>query len=262
MPYEAEANSLTPALIIYLLDVSASMEQLLEGATRISIVNQALETVLKRTARLSLKGTQIAPRYRLAMIAYSDQPMDIFGEIKPINDVIALGRPMLQTFDATNTYAAFEVAKELLEEEIPRTRGLKNHPAPMVCHLTDGEYNGNDPEPLAHEIMNMATPDGNVLVENIFIGPDLLKRPVGNAREWSGITSASELNNDYGRQLFAMSSALPPSYAAVMQRAGFAMQPGARMLIPGVSRELVELAFAMSGATPVGDAPRLAAARG
>lgn len=261
MPYEVEANSLTPALIIYLLDVSASMQNHLDTAPRINIVNQALESVLRRMARLSLKGTVIAPRYRLAMIAYSNEPMDILGEVKPIDEVIKMGRPMLQTFDQTNSYAAFEVARDLLKQEIPNTQGPRRHPAPMVCHITDGEYNGQDPEPIAREIMAMTTADGNVLVENVFIGPDLTDRPITDAQAWPGITDASQLRSDYARKLFGMSSALPATYASVLQRAGFNMQAGARMLIPGVTRELVELAFAMSGATPIGDAPRLGSGR-
>ncbi len=262
MSHEVPATSQTPALIIYLLDVSASMNQDFEGSSRITVVNQALEAVLKRMARLSLKGAQIAARYHLAMIAYSDRPMDILGAVRPINEVIALGRPVLQTYDATDTCAAFEVAKKILEAELPRRRGLYKHPAPMVCHLTDGEYNGSDPAPIAREIAEMQTDDGNVLVENIFIGPNLLAAPIADPHQWPGITDPSQLRSPYARTLFGMSSALPESYASVIERAGFQMRAGARMLIPGGNRELIELAFVMSGATPVGDAPRLMAAHG
>jgi hypothetical protein len=252
MPYTVEASSASPALIIYLLDVSRSMNELLDGTPRITRVNQAIEKVLVRMARLSLRGDRIAPRYRLAMIAYSDTPMDILGGVRPINEVVELGKPVLQTVNATNTHDAFVAARDILRDEIPRARGLTRRPAPMVCHLTDGQFTGDDPEPVAHEIMGMATDDGPVLVENVFIGSDLLERPVADISAWGGVASQDELSSAYAKKLFAMSSELPDSYAATMAREGYAMRAGARMLIPGVSRELIELAFAMSRATPVG----------
>ena len=55
-------------------------------------------------------------------------------------------------------------AERLLKAEIGN---LQDSPAPLVCHMTDGEYNsGGDPEPIARSIMQMSVPDGNVLVEN------------------------------------------------------------------------------------------------
>jgi hypothetical protein len=47
-----------------------------------------------------------------------------------------------------------------------------------------------------------------------------------------------------------MSSPLPESYAEIIEQEGYSLKSGSRMLIPCNSRELIELAFAMSGATP------------
>ena len=81
----------------------------------------------------------------------------------------------------------------------------------MVCHLTDGQYTGSDPEPIAAEIMGMGTKDGNVLIENIFVGEQLTKTPIADPKKWEGISTASELTDDpYVEKLFRMSSSLPP----------------------------------------------------
>jgi hypothetical protein len=47
-----------------------------------------------------------------------------------------------------------------------------------------------------------------------------------------------------------MSSSLPDCYAEAIQEDGYRLQPGSKMLFPAASQELIELAFAMSGATP------------
>jgi hypothetical protein len=120
----------------------------------------------------------------------------------------------------------------------------------MICHLTDGEYNGEDPEPIAREIMQMHNDDGNVLIENIYVGPGMSTKQILDIESWPGIHSENELTNDFARKLFRMSSRLPPSYTTVIEREGYSLQAGSRMLIPCASKDLIELAFTMSGATP------------
>jgi hypothetical protein len=247
MAYTTLATRTSAALVIYLIDISGSMSEPLDGAPKIDHVNQAIEKILKRMVQRSTKGEIIAPRYRLAMIAYSDQPIDILGGIQSIDVVAKRGKPKLTTDTTTDTAAAFLMARDMLRQELPNLNGC---PAPMVCHLTDGQYTANDPEPIAREIMQMSNDDGAVLVENIYVGPDLTKQPISDINNWPGIMDASELNNQYAQKLFNMSSPLPPGYAEVIADDGYRLQPGSRMLIPGTNKELIELAFAMSGATP------------
>jgi uncharacterized protein YegL len=249
MPYEAVATSRTPALVVYLLDISGSMARPLDGSARIDHVNQALKQVLERMVQRSTKGATIAPRYHMGMIAYSDTPDDILGGVRTIAEVAQLGNPTLSVSAATDTYAAFAMARDMLRRHLCGN-GERRNPAPMVCHITDGEYTGSDPEPVAREIMQMHTADGPVLVENIFVGQNLTTTPIRDPRAWPGVSDASELADPYARKLFDMSSPLPPSYARVINESGYGLRAGAHMLIPSGSRDLIELAFAMSGATP------------
>lgn len=118
------------------------------------------------------------------------------------------------------------------------------------CHLTDGQFTGKDPEPLAHEIMQMSNSDGNVLVENICIGSDLTTTPISDIESWPGIRDILEVQDTYAQKLYRMSSFLPAGYAAVIAEEGYGLKAGSKLLLPGGNRALIELAFAVSGATP------------
>ena len=36
---------------------------------------------------------------------------------------------------------------------------MQDHPAPLICHLTDDRYTGRDPEPVVRAIMRMRNMD-------------------------------------------------------------------------------------------------------
>ncbi len=246
MPYGIKATRQTPALIIYLIDVSGSMTDLLDGASKIAHVNQALRQVFERMIQRSLVGEQILSRYEVALFSYSDKVVDIFGGPRLLQQVVDIGIPEFTANEATSTYEAFAVARDLLVREMPRLAG---RPAPLVCHLTDGEHSTADPEPMVREIMGISTSDGNVLVENVYLGADLTQTLIRDVKGWPGVGSLSELKDPHAQKLFRMSSPLPPSYAEVLATQGYRFAAGNRMLIPGTRPELVELGFVMSKAT-------------
>ena len=248
MAYDLLATSQTPALIIYALDVSGSMSSGLKGHTRIDVVMDALSATLQQMVFRCTKGGQISPRYRIAMFAYSDRVYDILGGVMSIDQVANLGVPNLSTMRATSTDLAFTAVENLLNQELPN---LNNCPAPLVCHMTDGEYTGADPEPIVRRIMALGNSDGNVLVENIFVSDDLLGEKIPDPMKWQGITNNTKLTNEYAIKLRSMSSTLPESYRIMMAESGYHITPGAAMMLPGMSPELVEMGFVMSMSTPV-----------
>ena len=248
MPYEVLATARTPALVIYLLDVSVSMNQPLGTRRRMDVVMEALTAALRQMVFRSTKGGRLSPRYRIAMYAYSDRVYDLLDGVKTIDQVAHLGVPELSPMRTTETDRAFVQAERLLEAELPNLRAC---PAPLVCHMTDGEYTGDDPEPIARRIMAMAVPDGHVLVENIFISDSILENPVGDLSTWPGITLDTSLGNDYAQKLRQMSSTLPESYRTTLLEHSYRLSAGTMMLLPGMSPELVALGFQMSAATPV-----------
>jgi len=250
MPYEILATSKTPALIIYMLDVSGSMSEKLGSKRRIDVVMEALEAMLKQMVFRSTKGGRVSPRYRIAMYAYSDHVYDLLGGIKTVDQVAQLGVPELSTMRSTDTARAFAQAEKLLQQELPN---LSHCPAPLICHMTDGEYTGSDPEPVVRRIMSMRVPDGNVLVENIFISDNILDKPVPDPYRWEGVRPSTKLRSDYARKLRAMSSPLPPSYRAMMREHNYEIADDAVMMIPGMTPELVQMGFVMSMSTPISE---------
>ncbi len=248
MAYTAVATSTTPVLIIYLLDISGSMSQPLGDRKRVEIVSDALQEIALEMVARSTKGEIVSPRYRLAIYAYESTVHDVLGGIRTIDQFVRDGVPEFGPRGGTNTAAAFLAAEQLLQQELPYMQG---HPAPLVCHMTDGEYQGDDPSPIAQRIMNLSTSDGNVLIENIFISDKILRTPVAEPDKWPGLVNEADLANDYARTLLRMSSPIPASYLNEMQEFGYQLQTGAPMLFPGQSRDLIRMAFTMSGATPV-----------
>jgi hypothetical protein len=244
--YETMATTTNPALVVYVLDVSASMNQKLGAKRRIDVVVEALRAALTTMVHRSTKGLSIRPRYRLAMFAYSDHVYDLLDGIKTIVEVAAMGTPELSAMRTTDTARAFAQVEQLLLNELPR---LGACPAPLVCHITDGEYTGDDPEPIIQRIMELAVPDGNVLVENIFISDRILPDPIVDVRQWPGVLPSTNLTNEYAQKLRAMSSTLPESYRQMMEESSYRIKPGALMLLPGLNPEMVAMGFQMSAST-------------
>lgn len=248
MSYETMATQRTPALIIYLLDVSGSMGRKMGEKRRIEVVMDALSVALRQMVFRSTKGGRMSPRYRIAMLAYSDHVYDLLGGIKSIEEVAKLGVPELSPQRLTATAKAFQQAEKILKEQLP---SLQDCPAPLICHMTDGEFTGDNPEPVVKRIMEMSVPDGNVLVENIFISDNILNETIENYEYWPGITPATKLDNEYAQKLARLSSPIPESYRGVMVEFGYHLGEDAVMLFPGNSPELISLGFQMSAATPV-----------
>lgn len=249
MPYSRSATGITPAHIIYLIDVSGSMVKPLDKKPKIDHINTAIKRSLRHMIQRSITGDIVAPRYKILMIAYSDNPMMVTDGFAGIDEFAKSGRfPELIATNGTNTRAAFCAAYEILQELLPQ---IPDHPAPMVCHLTDGRFaeETGDPEPIAKEIMALSNEDGNVLVENIFVDTNLTIEPIVNIKAWPGITGVSQLSDVYAKKLFSMSSILPESYAREIWKENFSLSERCTMIFPCANKELIELAFTASAAT-------------
>jgi hypothetical protein len=243
-----KATQNTPALIIYLVDMSSSMSAEIGGQRKIDLVTDSLRRVAHEMVLRSTKGTQLSPRYRLAIYAYNDSIRDLLDGPRPITEVVKMGLPAMKPSGRTDTAAAFEQAERLL---ISQRGNLHYCPAPLVCHLTDGEYTADDPLPIVERIQQMTFPDGAVLVENIFLDADALISPVTDPSSWTGVSSPDELATKTAKHLFHMSSPAPESYLELFADRGYALRPSARLLLPGDTPEMIAAAFTMSGMTPM-----------
>lgn len=251
------ATSDNKALVIYLLDVSWSMGAPMQGSkSRLEVVMDSLRLVLTEMVQRSLRQNKIRPRYRVAMIAYSDKLWDVLDGIKTVD--LIKGVPNLLPQERTNTAKGFKYVKKILEEDIKNwsSMDLEKCPAPLIVHMTDGVLNEitEDPEPVVKQIREIAVPDGNVLVENIYISNDIsISTPEIN--NWPGYEHGQDLKNPYGNKLLAMSSKLPESYRKLINEhqtsTSLKLTQGAAMMFPGVNPEFVRQAFAINGVSSI-----------
>jgi hypothetical protein len=248
--YSVLATSQTPALVIYLLDISASMDKRLGDQTRLQTALDALRAALYSMVFRSTKGALIQPRYRVAIYAYSSGVYDVLGGVQTIDKAANILDEKLATIESqgsTNTAKAFAIAAQILGQELPR---MQNNPAPLICHLTDDRFTGPDPEPIVKAIMGMQNRDGKVLIENIYISDKLTSGQSDNVLTWQGIHDQTKLRDSYAQKLRAMSSPLPESYRTFMASDMQAsIKPGARMLFPGNTPEFIRFGFQMSALT-------------
>lgn len=251
MQYQNSATSVSQALIVFLIDISGSMKaKMPNGKERHEVVEEALQRVISRLAQQSFDQGEILPRYRLNLIAYSEEIWDIYGGIKTIGEVVERGLTELPPQTKTDPAKAFRYVKNVLEEDIKSwSEDSKRYcPPPMIIHLTDAEITERfeDPEPIVKEIQKLAVPDGNVLVNNIFIS-EYIKLPTNNIQTWKGFFPEDKTGDQYGDKLLRLSSRLPETYRDNLNtRQGTNLSSGTVMFYPGIDPEFIESGFVAS----------------
>jgi hypothetical protein len=246
MFYTQPATSLLPALVIYLIDASYSMNDSCGTTTKIDMVNKALREAIKDMVRRSMRDGIVQRRYKIAVFAYSTKVLDILDGICELPDVVKHGVPVISADGETDTAAGFSAVETLLKAHLTK---FQANPAPLICHLTDALITASDPVPVVRRIQAMTVNDGPVLVENVYVADNMLSTPVQDWSQWGGVVKPRQLTNDYARFLFQLSSPLPETYRQNINNAGYDLQKGAALFFPGTQTELVRLAFAISTAT-------------
>jgi hypothetical protein len=219
MPYEKKISRAEPGLIVMVLDDSGSMADNLPGTSdpKYKWVDRyggiIFKECLVRSTELKNDRAEIKPRYFLNVIRYGSQPqiwgsreMDIKAVVeKYANDGNSLGLGGL--LSGTDAAKSFQMTYEYLKEAITQDR-FKNSFPPMVFHLTDG-MSETDATPIAEQIKQLATADGNVLVVNAFIGTETILNYKG-PEDFPGYTTFSEAEpSEDNVRLFNMSSETP-----------------------------------------------------
>lgn len=250
--YLQPSTRLTPALVVYLIDASASMNDPCGPMlTKMSLVNAALREGVKGMVLRSMRDNKVQPRYHIAMFAYSTKVLDLLDGIRPLPDLMRFGGPpeLQAGGDGTDTAAGFSYVERLLQQHLAQ---YKSCPAPLVCHLTDALRTTQDPSSIVQRIRALRVDDGPVLVENVLMAEKILRKPVKDWQKWSGVSKARHLADSYARLLYGLSSPLPETYRMTMNNsAGYQLRKDARLFFPGTQPELVRLAVAASSATQI-----------
>lgn len=254
MSYQNLSNSDHPATLIYLVDISGSMEAPMPGGkTRIEVAKDAIQITYTSMIQRSLRQGQIHARYRIAMIAYTDELYDVYGEKGSIITIDKLkdeGIPPITPQKTTNMAKAFRYAAKLLQDDIKKwsPKWLQECPAPIVINITDCEYDEDleDPAKSAQKVQEISVPDGNVLIENIFI-TDQISLPNTKTTVWPGYRHNETTGDPFGDKLLAMSSQIPAYYAQMMrEQAGLTIREDTAMMFPGINADFIKTGFVMS----------------
>ena len=234
MPYSAEISRSNPSCFLFLIDRSGSMNEPISGSTRkkadavAHAVNRLLQTLVLRCA----KSEGVRDYYQVGVIGYGSQVLPALGgalagrPLVPISEVAnqplrleqrtrqvedGAGGLVDQTVRApvwfepvadgpTPMCAALDMAWVVLADFLVRYPGC--YP-PVVINITDGVATDGDPEPHAATLRALTSEDGQVLLFNLhvsYLGGKPAQYP---ERE-------EELAEAHARQLFRMSSLLPP----------------------------------------------------
>lgn len=252
--YKNFASSDHPATILYLVDISGSMKAPMpDGKIRIDAAKDAIQTAYSQMIQRSLRQGKIHSRYRVGMIAYSTDLFDVYGDLGSIVTIEKIkddGIPAITPQQGTNMAKAFRYANKLIQEDIKTwsQKWLDECPTPMVVNLTDCEFGEETQDPLAfsQNLQEIFVPDGNVLVENIFI-TDQITLPSVNIKSWKGYRFNESTGDPYGDKLLAMSSPIPVSYTKLMSKeTGIKIREGTAMMFPGINVEFIKTGFIMS----------------
>ena len=104
---------------------------------------------------------------------------------------------------------------------------VAQHPSsypPIVINISDGNASDGNPEPIAQQIMALATTDGNALMFNCHLSER-------NSSPSQYPDSERSLQDDYARQMFRMSSVLPPASRDHAVNLGIAVSESSRCCV-------------------------------
>jgi hypothetical protein len=251
MAYDRRIDREHPSLVLLLLDQSGSMSATMGGdhRTRAEAVADAVNGLLFELVLRCVKDAEEGPRpyYDVGVIGYAirDQVGPAFGgelEGHQLVSSVALAEHPLRVEESTGP-GGQRVRTPVWVEPVaigstPMCEALdlagricadwiEAHPhsfPPVVINLTDGVANDGDPKHWARRLTELATTDGSVLLFNASI-----------ATEAGGViafpSDPDVLPSDAARELFAMSSPLPPFMVDAAASAGHAIDEAARGLV-------------------------------
>jgi hypothetical protein len=266
MPYEQQWGGTNPGCLIFLLDRSGSMsdpfgpEQAGSGRRKCDMVATVLNNFLHEliVTNTVIKGNEpeVRPRAEIAVIGYEGTSCSsALGSELEYQDFVTL--PELQAAplrieqrmrtELDETGQILEIPVEfpvwvdpmagggtpmrlaLIHAQELAQQWADEHPSnypPVIINVTDGMSTDGDPRPVAEEICQISTADGQALLFNVHIT---------NIRSATVMYPASmdELPRDkYAQLLFSMSSDIPEASRALLSSLqGYPVPEGARGLI-------------------------------
>ena len=279
MSYQAEISRENPTCILFVIDQSGSMDEITEaGRSKADFVADVLNKTLYTLVTSCSKSDGVRNYFDVGVIAYGGSevaggfggalaggiihPINAIGEHalrveerkKKVDDgaggIIELKTKFPVWFDpksagGTPMRAALGRTIEMVSGWCERHAG--SYP-PTILHVTDGQSTDGAPEEMADALRKISTKDGQALLFNLHV----------NTAAGSEIvfpTAETELNDEYSRMLFRMSSPLPAHLAKFAGDKGYEIADGSRGFIFNGDPQCVVDFF------EIGTRPRLVADR-
>jgi hypothetical protein len=253
MPYSAEINRTNPTCFIFLVDHSSSMlepfagqadKQKSEGVA--DAINRLLQNLILKCAKSdgirdyfyagvigyggkvgSALGGSLSGQALVPISAIANNPLRVEQRTRKVDD--GAGGILEQKFKfpvwveskaagKTPMCEALQLARRYLDVFLGRFPGC--YP-PLVLNITDGMATDGDPFPAAKSVQQLTSKDGNVLLFNAHI----------STKQSLAIEFPSadvNLPDNFAKQLFRMSSKLPPRLFDAARAEKFPVQPEAR----------------------------------
>ena len=249
--YAVTINRDSPACLIVLVDQSGSMNRRVAGTAipRRMAAADAVNSLLNEALMFAQGERSVRHYFDVGIFGYGGGQGDVrclLGEdLLPFPEVFKLAKPRQQRFAP---HLRWHESARYLPAKLPVwldpaatgqtamraafERGLavvktwtRQHPfsfPPIVVNITGGSFAGISPAPLASEIRELTTEDGNTVVFNCHISDteDIILT-------YPGPSNAADLKG-WIRQLYEMSSVLPEQMRETAHYQGYDVDPGAR----------------------------------
>lgn len=262
MTYSAEISRSQPALLGFLIDQSASMEDNMAGTSfpKCEMVAQYLDAFFQKLMLKNVEGNTVKNRFDIFALGYNgmDGVYSVLNGIDheqfPVNLERLQGSSQLATRKKKSIKrepdGAGGIIETPVEEEIkvpqwinPVAKGgtpmneafiqahhitsnwILQHAKsypPIIINITDGMFNTEDPEPVSRQLRELVTDDGNVLFFNVHISEDGQITPVSFPDR-----NSFNPENELASKLFMMSSNLVESMIKYAQSKDKSVSPGA-----------------------------------
>jgi uncharacterized protein YegL len=251
MAYEQLWGTTSPGHIVYLVDLSGSMEN------KVDYTIDALYSVFRTLVGMCAKGREVKPRLSCTVIGYNYDAKVIWNDM-PIAEIAkkvkAYKDSKIPLFDKNGEFKpqyqtcmrlAFDEAKKDIEKWINKqTKANLSVPAPIVINITDGyPFEGKELKKedvlsrtlqSAQALKNISIPDGHVRLFNIHHDPE---------SQNSMLMFPSQCPSNPAEKFLFESSSVMEGGMLNSARLRFKATDGARCMVSNVSdvSELVKL---------------------
>ena len=231
---------------MFLIDQSGSMQEPFAGTakSKSEVLSQAVNRLISNLVLRCQRGEEVRDYYHIGIIGYgntvgpafggelagqylvpssviADYPLRMVSEVLPEDATVSLETPIWiepKADGVTPMTAAMNLAGAVVVDWA--NDHLTSFP-PIVINVSDGASTDGDPGPVAAQLQDIHTNDGNLLLFNVNVSNAAL-----TSIEYPD--SPAGLPNAYAAGLFAMSSALTPYMLAAARSMALPVSEGAR----------------------------------